>query len=474
MRTISYVSAPAGSGKTYGLAHHSVSEAKAHRKVLIAQPTKRLIRQTAQQIRAIDPSISVTAIYGKNPHDYPVRKVHDHIENAAANNGEVLLITHETLKRLNKANRRFWHLYVDEIPGVFNPITLKIALTHEHVTPYLEESELVPGISVITAKETARIEELIANPTGDQNIASFNRLLTAVLDPNQLVCIRTESYRDLLTNPFTTGHMDFFSILTVGFVDGFADVTFMGAHAEHSELVAIWSKMLPVTFAQHPALSKSLRYSVHENGHRLKLTYLFDQWSKSYSQTTDDEGTVLDRVRAAITPYMDGRRFLWQVNSEIGDAFFDPRDKLPHKTEGLHEDTFTSRHNVVLLSALNRSDADYKFLELLGIDRTLADITLGYQSDYQTMMRCSLRDPDAIAPVEVVVPTKGSAEWIAGHFPGCTVTQLEHGLSGPKPRGRPKKPNTLLNKDRKHNSLERKKAREAAARGEVYVPKLRT
>lgn len=455
MRTIYYVSAPAGSGKTHGLVRHAIAEAKAHRKILIAQPTKRLIQQTARQLRALDPNVTVTAVFGRNTHDYPVRRVHDHIEQAAPNNGEILLITHETLKRLNTANRRFWHLYVDELPGVFERLPLKIAKTHQLVTPYLKAVELVPGISVIEANEAVRIEELIANPTEDQNIAAFGKLLSAVLDGSQIVCIKSDSYHDLLTNPATVGHMDFYAIRSDSFVEGFADVTLMGAHAEWSELVVLWGKMLPVQFAPHPILSKSLRYTAHTNGYRLKLTYLFDRWSKTYSQASDENGTVLERVRDVIAPYMNGRRFLWQVNSEISDAFFDPRDQLPHRTEGLHEASFTSLHNVVLLSALNRSDADYGFLGLLGIDRELADITLGFQSDYQTMMRCSLREPQDTAPVEVVVSTKSSAEWLAQHFPGCTVSRLQHDIEGPEKRGRPRKASALTSTERSRRSRQR-------------------
>lgn len=474
MKTISYVSAPAGSGKTFGLIQHAIAEIQTGKKILIAQPTKALIRQTELQLRAADPTATVTAIFQREQNQRVVLDVQSHIENAIPGDGEILLITHETLKRLNNANRKFWDLYVDEIPGVFNRTQLNIAKTHQHVTPYLAANELVPGITRLTVGQAARVDELIANETEDQNIATFKELLSFVRDPNRLVCITTDSYDDLLNNPETHGRMNFFSILTDDFVSGFGNVTFMGANAEATEMLTLWNAMLNVKFVPHPVLSKAIRYEQHDNGHRLKIGYLFDRWTKGAVDTGVEGDRALDHIQKFINRYMDDRRFIWQANAHVSDKLFDPWSRLPHHAHGLNEDSFMSSHNVVLLSALNHSDASYTFLKLIGVEREAADTMLHYQSDYQAMMRCSLRDPKAIAPVEVIVATKGSAEWLANLFPGCSVGALEHQITPPKKRGPVRKAKTLSGADNVHNSRERKKASEAAARGEVYVPKLRT
>lgn len=443
MRTISYVSAPAGSGKTFRLVEHAIAEAKAHKKILIAQPTKALIKQTAKQLRTLDPAATITTIYGVNERQRVVFDVQTHMDKADPYQGEILLITHVTLKRLNKDKRKFWDLYVDEIPKVFERTTLQIAKTHQLVTPFLATEELVPGITVLTAGQGARIEELIANPTGDQNIATFNGLLSFVRDPNWLVCVTSGSYDDLLTNPATVGHMNFFSILTDDFVAGFNDVTFMGANADATEMLIIWNALLRVQFVPHPVLSAQLRYSTHENGHRLTIKYLFERWSKEYAKTGDEGDTAIDRVAREIKPYMDGRRFIWQANDKVKDTLFDPWTRLPHHAFGLNDDIFMSTHNVVLLSALNHSDPALTFLSLIGVSREKADTMLHYQSDYQAMMRCSLRDLNAIAPVEVIVSTKASAEWLSNLFPGCSVSALEHSIPSAPKTGRPKKPNAV-------------------------------
>lgn len=460
MKTISYVSAPAGSGKTYGLVEHAIAEAKAHKKIIIAQPSKRLIQQTEKQIRAGDPAAVVTSIFSRTDYDRTVQRVHDHLERADPHQGEILLITHVALKLMNKAHRKFWDLYVDEIPSVFDRINLKIAKTHEHVTPFLTVSELVPGITVLTVGEAARVDELIANATDDQNIASFTELLNAIRDPNQIVCVTADRYNDLLTNPNTTGDMDFFTILTDDFVDGFASVTFMGANAEASEMLIIWDKLLNIQFVQHPILAAKLRYVEHENGHRLTIKYLFEKWSKSYSNAGHEGDKTLDKLARVITPYMDGRRFIWQANAKVRDTLFDPYSRLPHQAHGLNEDAFSKTHNVVLLSALNHSDPAYTFLALIGVDRATADTMVQYQSDYQTMMRCSLRERTATAPVEVIVTTRASAEWIAERFPECMVEALDHDIAEGASRGRKKKEKALT-------STERSRLRRAREKGLV-------
>ena len=49
MDTFYYQPGPAGSGKTYQLAHWAIERAAANEKVLIAQPTKELIRRSEER-----------------------------------------------------------------------------------------------------------------------------------------------------------------------------------------------------------------------------------------------------------------------------------------------------------------------------------------------------------------------------------------------------------------------------------------
>ncbi len=467
MKTIHYVSAPAGSGKTHNLVQHAVDEARAHRKVLIAQPTKELIRQTRDRIRKLDPTVSVRAIYGTPSDPYAVAKVQDHLTNTVPNQGEVLLITHVALKRISGVNRRFWDLVIDEIPNVFGHEPLQIAVTHHHITPHLKTTQIVPGILSLDPGNRNALEALLANPTKDQNIATFAPLLGAVLDDKVLVCVAEDRYDDLLNNPSTIGHMDFFTVLKDSFVDGFNSVAIMGANAESSELFVVWNALLNIDFKPHPTLGKSLLYSTHGNGHRLTISYLFDKgWSKTYASSAEDETSVLDRVQEVVRHFMSGRRFLWQANKSAGDAFFAPADRLDHVAHGQDKPELRSCHAVVLLAAVNRRPAAYRFLDLIGVDSTKAHTMLTYHHEYQAMMRCSLREPAATAPVDVVVASRGSAEWLAEQFPGARIMKLDHDIEERRPVGRPAKPTALSSTERSRLSRERAKAKREADRAE--------
>jgi len=350
----------------------------------------------------------------------------------------VLLITHESLRRLPGGNRKFWGLVVDEIPGVFVHLPLRIRHTHDIATQHLGTEVLVTGITVLTAAHPQSIDDLIGEAKNDENYETFLQLLRAVRDEKQIVCVETTRWSDLLTGNALTGQSDFFLIQTPDYLDGFAGVTLMGANADHSELVVLWKKLFNIEFKPHPSLSGLLRYHRHENGHRLTLYYCFERWSKIYSQSITaetGEDTVLERLNFQLVKFFDTSPFLWQANKDVEDDFFEDAKRLPHVPHGLDEPDYMKVHNVALLSAVNRETPAFKFLGLLGLDDSTITATLAYQNEYQAMMRCSLRDPAATHPVNVVVMTQGSAEWIAERFPGCTIKAFDSGLSGPRKRG---------------------------------------
>jgi len=460
MTTFYYVSAPAGSGKTYGLSHHAADLAKQHQKLIIAQPTKKLIQQTKRQISQIDRSVPVSVIYGEDA----VRRIEAHIEHAAPNHGEVLIITHESLKRLSTNNRKHWNLVVDEVPSAFVHMPYQIARTHHIVTDYLDVgSDLTPGVKVVKVGNAAKVEELIVNETDDQNIAAFAPLLNAVSDDGKLVCVGESNYADLLSNPSTMGHVDFFSILLDAFVSGFASATFMAANFKATELYTVWEKVLNVDWVEHSTIGQYLLYSTHQNGNRLTINYLLDaNWSRRHADRDEGEQSNLARVAEYVEDYMDGRDYLWHANTDADRELFRSRYRLDSVIHGIDREDYRGIHNVVLVSALNHATPAYKFLDMLGISSEQAQAMLAYQTEYQTLMRCSLRDPKAVQPVTVMVMSRGSAEWLADLFPGARVEKLESGIKEPNPRGRPKKAKPLTNRERQAALRERKKAAEQA------------
>jgi len=435
MKTFKYVDAPAGSGKTYSLTRFAVEQARQHRKIVIAQPSKELITQTRDDIAEIDPDVKVTAIFGDRGTKNVVLAITKHLTRATPQSGEVVLITHEGLKRLEtQGYRGGWQLVVDEIPSVFDHKALTIKHTHGLVTPYLRLESLAHGISAVEAVSNAAIDDLIAKADDDQNLETFTDVLKAVTDPNRLVCVIEAMWDQLLSG--SAKQCDFFVIQKPEAYAGWASVTFMGANAKHTEMMVIWPKLFDVAFDDHQELKSQLRYHQHANGHRLTLHYMFDDWSKSYADTSAAGKLVIMHVADAVKSLFNGETFLWGANKENEDLF-DRSSFLPHLPHGLNNPAFSGCHNVALLSATNRQTSAIKFLRLLDLSHDQIRATLAHQIAYQAAMRCSLRDPKAIEPVTIVVPAKATAQWIADRFPGSSVQLLETGLEGPNATGRP-------------------------------------
>jgi hypothetical protein len=435
-----YQPGPAGSGKTYQLAHWAVERAAAGEKVMIAQPTKELMRETARTIARIDGDTPVTQMWSRSRSDRVVSRILDHMTAAKPMAGEIMLVTHEALKRIPSNLRQFWHMVCDEVPSVLEHIDLKVAKTHQHVTAHIDASEtLAPGLILLKAGDRTALEEVAVNATQDQNIASFDRLANTILSGEYLVVVNEDSYRDLIENPGTRGRIDVFAVRLPTFVHGYKTTTFMGANIEQTELFVIWSAICDVTWRLHPGMGDKLRYTTHMNGQRLTIGYLFEgKLSRYFLGQEDDAGeTVLDRVADFIALYWASVPFLWQANKDTTPAGFDHGGRLPGVSHGLDKAAWKQVHNVALLAAMNRKSAAYGFLEKIGVTAEQAQATLSWQNDYQAMMRCSLRDPDAIAPVRVIVGSKAGAEWIAERFPGAVLEKVDHGIEEPRRGGRP-------------------------------------
>ena len=465
--TIHYVSAPAGSGKTYQLEQLAAKlMASERRKILIAQPTRHLIRQTAANLRRANSLLSVKTIYSRPNGDAVTPQIEAHMANADKAKGQVLLISHEALKRLPPAHRAHWDLFVDEIPSVFECLALKIVKTHAHLTDHIELEDLGRGISAvkIAAGHRGAVETLFRNESRDELLERFGPISSHLLDGNRTVMVETACYEALLDGSKREGEINFFSILGPEFVADFHSVTLMGANALETELFVLWGIRRDVSFVPHPLLTKGLRYHEHQNGDRLTVHYLFErEWSISRSQTeSDDTGmTLLEEVGDYIQRFFAGQRFLWVANKSADMLMLDRNDRLPAVSHGLNEPNFIACHAVASTIALVHNHASAKFLGMLGLTDSQIRTVICYQSEYQAIMRCSLRDPDAIAPVTVIVPSRASAEWIAGKFAGATIAKLNTGLDWAAGKvGRPKvlRPMTNTERVRKHRARKKLEA----------------
>ena len=464
--TIYYVCAGAGSGKTHQLVGHAATLVKTQKaKVLIAQPTKVLMLQTLAEIQSQFPEVPAQAIYNAGDGKAVLPEIVEHMKQADPHSGQILLITHEALKRLPNAYRVHWDLFVDEIPAVFQNVSLKVAKTHSHLTDLLELEAITGNVAAVKIREgfKSQMEALRVNKTGDQLLGLFGEIATHLLDENRTVMVETAEFNSLLNGKRPKGELNFFSILRAQFVADYKSVTFMGANATETELFILWEALSEVQFQEHPHLSKGLRFKQHTNGNRLTVNFLFEhEWSISRSRRVNPQTarTLLEDVGQFVQDHFAGQRFLWVANKAADMPMFDQNDRLPAVSHGLNKAHFQSCNAVVSLIALVHNHASAKFLGMLGLTDAQVRTVICYQSEYQAVMRCSLRQPAATDPVTVIVPSRASAEWLASKFDGCTVAKLETGLdwevgSAGRPKSR-KAPKTA--KQRMREMRQRRKS----------------
>lgn len=472
MTTFYSVSAPAGSGKTFALAEHAVKMAGEGHKVLICQPTKLLIQQTWKAIKRADPSALVHTIHSPElaNRSRVLAEVVAYMKAAEPSKGEVLLISQDSLNRLPHAYRLAWHLFVDEMPQGFEPFNKSVPETHRYLTQHIELGENVVGdIAPVIATGTEQLRTLSA--TEDDALLTYKGLADAILDDDKLVLVKRETFSKLTGGEKTDGIISFFSILQPSYLGDFKSVTVMGANLEETELYLLWQKLFDVTWKAHPQLTGLLRYNKHENGSRLTIKYFVDGgWSKDFGGKPFGSATVFDEVCRLMDAELD-EDYVWQANKTVSDAKFPSGIRLPNMSHGINLRASMTANKVALVAATNHAKAASDFLTAIGFSAHEQKIIMQYQNEYQAMMRCSLRDPDATDDVTVCVVSEGSARWLEQQFPDCKVIKLANGLPEPKSVGRDSKPDKLTRGEITHRSREKARKRIADAKGEVFVPR---
>jgi hypothetical protein len=234
------------------------------------------------------------------------------------------------------------------------------------------------------------------------------------------------------------------SIWMPSVLEGFKSATIVSANFTDSMVYRLWSAK-GVEFREDRALTSSLQFREHTNGHLITIKYADESsWSK-YRRVTkldpakDKKATVMAIVQVARAIFSD-KAFVWQANKDVPDTLFDGKgERLPNAPHGLN--CYSEINNIVFLSSLNPAPDHFRFLETQGISGPKVRRAIYDQALYQSVMRTSIRDPDNFEPKTVIVPDISAAEYLNGLFPGSQIEKLETGipkLERPK-FGRPRK-----------------------------------
>lgn len=479
-RKFHVVDAPAGSGKTFQAIRWALTQAGTeNQKTVIVFKSIELLEQAQADARASSDKaglrVKITAIHsnlvGQHGTDQSVgAKLQAHLGAATPKTGELLLITESAfISLLHWPNRWMWCCICDEVSAIAPAPKTNIPDNHHLLTQHVQLSGTGGKYAEVIPTETGRaaLTRYAENPRRDQVNAVLSDMAKYIASPYFKAYVRVEQFQRLVNGSGEPGarQLEMFALLQetlfgsnatrrfcdaygaeTQVVDAFQKVILMGAGFSDSLLGAIWPK-LDMEFETFQAISDQLRYSAHDCGARLQIRFLFEtDWSKSFrdksSKLKGVDTSNLAITLQATTSLFDGQ-FLYLVNRDV-ERFAQSQlneqggIQLPNAPWGLN--MFQHIHNAVILSALNPTPAHIGFLTEAGLNADAIRDALFHSQIYQAVMRCSLRNPAAVDPVQVLVPDRKSAEALAEVFPGSDVQKLPLDIveTPTMPTGRPK------------------------------------
>jgi hypothetical protein len=461
--TIPFASAPAGAGKTHQAAKRAKDWARQGHIALLVSPTKELCDRTNSQEFRTDPKCPPTYVFhaGTVGAGNVVKALLNHFEKPPAQ-GHIVQITHASLPLVPRwKNQSNIGAIVDEEMAVIRHMTHRIPETHSFLTDLIKLDPYDAVYGRVQVIDPIRLEELARNEQSDELIAHIQESAWILLNQHYDTFINLEQFHKLRKGQTHT--LNFHSILLPSVVQGFGSVFMAAANFEDTLIHAIWSER-GVHFKPDSGFAKSLRYSSHENGHRLDIYFFTERhWSKRFAdQRLDNDRTVLDAIIEKVHDLLGNGKFLIQANKGRSLPPNSNATRLPNKPHGLN--SYTKFHDIACLAATNLRPDDSRFMESLGLNRDQVRQSIYLHGTYQSVARTSLRSHDDDSPKRVIVPDRCAAEYIASLFPGSRIHKIDIGLSAfelaAQRPGRPKQYNSCAERNRASRARAREKKAE--------------
>ena len=442
---IQFLSGLCGSGKTYSIHQDLVLNYKKFiLKKIIVVPTKTL----AAEYKKTFQKNGITNYFICDRNNYPSAKkaFKKHFEeNTHSDKSCVIVTTCSTFNSivneiLGLHNISNWDLILDEIPQVDTHYEPNIPYNTHLLTDLIEvDKQLTLDLYIMKFKfgVESKVTELLARNSDDvDNIykpiirAMFNKELM-LFDVNNWDKLTELKIIDKDPEDMTYGNElnKFYAISfkTPEKVLGWKSTLMMGANFKSSMLYDVWSNQLCVDFVES-ALTKTLRYSEHENGANHTFLYMSDiKWSKyQASKFNEDSGKTLEQefLDKAILHFKDEPVLSFFNNSstlELPDNW----EKAPIVCHGLNR--YDRYKNVYFSPALNRTPKHIAMLKSFGISEETIIISTICEYAYQASYRSAARNPLNNEIITTVFLDKRCAEFMAKLHIGSKIGQLgEH------------------------------------------------
>ncbi|SIT52821.1 hypothetical protein BQ8794_10191 [Mesorhizobium prunaredense] len=442
---VRYLNAPAGSGKSYqAISTHAVHLALHGERVVIAMPTKQVISETMGRLDLSGNNVRIFSVVSETDHDTTsvasrlVCKLRE-----PSSGGEIVFITHAGLMLLPYAGQLDWHLIVDEAPTIHSSID---PLIDDELRQLANAGDFHPSPfeGLRTFKLSNHPEKVLTFPRDSENRGKIHELAWAAFSKHSLVLVPDASAQTLSSSDLEIRRFQAFSLVTPRLVERFESVLMLSANFQNTLPFQLWTKH-GARFVEDQNLASGLRFRKHD-GSRATISYVAERdWSKQLQDRPLQDGsgcTIHARIVEKISQFFESRPFLWVGNKRFGNLFSanENAERLPSVSHGLN--AYHHFNNVVFLSALNPSPAEFSYFKQLGLTEKQAKAARFHEAVYQGVMRCSLRTQDDSRPVQIIVMDRATAIYLHELLPGSTLQKLDWipiGDTIKKSAGRPKK-----------------------------------
>jgi Rad3-related DNA helicase len=257
-----FVSAPCGSGKTYQIVKRAYELAKVGRRVIILQPTKKLIDKTLQNEFFRQPAQpTLTVFHGDTVAGSVARKLTEYLKQAD-DNGQIVFATHQVLHHINFwANHETWDVFIDEALQVHRHNSLRVPDTHKLITDLITLEPYNSIYGRVHVANESEIERIAKNKGRDEIYDAFRELSQTLLNRHWHSFVNTEQFEKLKAGK--QEQLSVHSVLMPSVLDGFVSVVMAAANFRDSMIFRLWSAKR-IQFREDTALASSLLFREHQ------------------------------------------------------------------------------------------------------------------------------------------------------------------------------------------------------------------
>lgn len=458
--------AAVGAGKTKTLLDLCGYGLIAGEKFIIASPTTDLADQSYRAFQQRFEDKRGVVIHSKNA-DNVASEIKRHSEQFSGTCA--IFCTHSGLLQTPwLANKKGWHLIVDEMPQSVAHMTLTLKSDVESLVGRMVTARPLPNNPKYSALEVLSpdLRDIVASDPENGGVYSgdMHDLARKLQPKSWTLYVLSTQWKDAIVERKAGRELQVFAVLDHQAFAGFASATFASANIEHTLTYLHFTKT-GAMFRRNRELERRLRYEVHPLGHKLDIYYgIAQKWSKRKRKIMVDGITLNDQLAQAAMNLFGDEPFAKLVNKDLAqgrDPFGSNGTELPHASYGRND--FQHLNNCAILPALNPTPAYDAFLqEIVGLDADQVHRAIYLEQIHQAAARISLRNIDDTTSMrKVVVADVAAGNFLNSMYPNSSLHRLLDVELTTKTTGRPQtrtegeKVEQKRQADRRHNWREK-------------------